>query len=98
MLALDKVTRADFLPCLQEEFLLRTGEAELHLRLVNVVAVGGGCPGGREAFALRFLGEPALRLRQGVHRLENATVGAMEIFLVQTGADAQGSYFEAIFS
>src|SRR5438105_4831414 len=98
MLALDKVTRDEFAARLNENFVLITATGGITLRLVEAKAYGDGHPGRRVPFSLRFQGAPGLRLPQQIHRLENATLGTMEIFLVQIGADAEGSWFEAVFN
>ena len=98
MLALDKVTRGEFEAVLNEDFELITGTGGIALQLIEVEQRGGGHAGRAEPFSLRFRGNPELRLPQAIYRLQNVTLGPMEIFLVQVGADAAGSYFEAVFN
>ncbi len=96
MLALDQVTHEIFQPSIGQPF---TCGAHCELTLTEVALVGISRPEtSRLPFALRFQGAPTLRLPQQIYRLENAQLGAMEIFLVQTGADAAASHFEAVFS
>lgn len=97
MLELDKVTPRDFQQALDENFELITGTGGIALRLI-AVEPRPGHSGRAEPFTVRFQGNPELRLPQGIYPLQNLTLGAMELFLVQVGADNAGSYFEAIFN
>lgn len=99
MLDLATASHAQFAPCLGQTFTLSTTDGPIALTLAETRALGSARPGAsREPFALTFHGAPALRLPQGIYRLENAELGAMEIFLVQVAADATASHFEAIFN
>ena len=99
MLDLANASRTQFEPLAGQTFDLPATTGRIPLTLAEVRRLGAARPGtGREPFALTFRGAPALRLPQQIYRLEHATLGAMEIFLVQTGADAGGSQFEAVFS
>jgi hypothetical protein len=97
MLALDKISPRDFEPALDQEFELITGTGGIALRLVAVEPKPGH-HARAEPFVLRFQGNPELRLPQAIYPMQNLTLGAMELFLVQVGADAAGSYFEVIFN
>ena len=99
MISLDSADRTLFTPHIGETFEAVLAGTRLPLTLAEVRPLGPARPGTmREPFALTFHAAPALRLPQRIHRLENAALGAMEIFLVQTGADASASHFEAIFN
>ncbi|MEQ1862397.1 MAG: hypothetical protein ABMA13_20965 [Chthoniobacteraceae bacterium] len=99
MLALDQVDRATFTPHVGETFEVVFTDGRLPLTLTEVRPLGAARPGApREPFALTFHGAPNLRLPQHTYRLELATLGEMEIFLVQTAASADASQFEAVFS
>jgi hypothetical protein len=98
MLELNKVTPDDFTPALDQDFELITGTGTISLRLVAVEKQGAGHPARSEPFTLRFEGAPALRLPQAIYPLQNVTVGALDLFLVQVGADAKASRFEAVFN
>jgi hypothetical protein len=98
MLDLTKVTPEDFTPALQQDFELITGTGTISLRLVAVNKHGPGHAARPDPFTLRFEGAPPLRLPQAIYRLQNVTVGALDLFLVQTGADARASYLEAVFN
>ena len=99
MLDLATATRGQFEPCIGQAFELIATDGHIALTLAEVRPLGAARPSaGREPFALTFRGTPAQRIPQRIHRLEHAALGAMEIFLVQIGADAGASHFEAIFS
>lgn len=99
MLDLATASHAQFAPCVGQTFALSAPGAPLTLTLAEARPLGTGFPNAARApFALTFHGTPALRLPQGIYRLENATLGVMECFLVQVAADATASHFEAIFS
>ena len=99
MLDLATATRGQFEPCIGQAFDLPAKNGGIALTLADVRPLGATRPdAAREPFALTFKGAPALRLPQQIHRIEHAALGVMEIFLVQTGADAAGSHFEAIFN
>ena len=51
-----------------------------------------------ECFALRFRGPADAALEQGTYRVEHARLGAFDLFIVPTGADAHGRFFEALFN
>ena len=99
MLDLATATRDQFEPCVGQTFELAATPAPISLTLAETRALGASRPEARRPpFALTFHGAPALRLPQGIYRLENATLGPMDVFLVQTAADATASHFEAIFN
>ncbi len=99
MLDLAIAAHAQFAPCVGQTFELPSAAGPIALTLAEVRPLGAAYPGApRAPFALTFHGAPALRLPQGIYRLENAALGAMEIFLVQVAADATASHFEAIFN
>lgn len=100
MLELDKVDRATFTPHLGEIFEAVFTDGRLSLTLADARPVGVAVPGNaaRAPFALTFHSRPNLRLPQRIYRLEHPTLGALELFLVQTGVDAKSSQFEAVFN
>jgi hypothetical protein len=99
MLDLLAATHAQFAPCVGQTFDLATTTVPIPLTLAEARPLGTARPGAtRDPFALTFHGAPALRLPQGTYRLQNATLGTMEIFLVQVAADATASHFEAVFN
>lgn len=97
MIALDQLTCAQCEPLVGQPFTC--SDPVFAITLAEAVVLGAARPGvERQPFALRFHGAPALRLPQQVYRLENAQLGPLDIFIVQTGADTQASHFEAIFN
>ena len=95
MLDLENVDRATFAPCLGQTFEVVLTDGRRPLTLAEVRPLGATRPGGpRAPFALTFHGAPPLRLPQHIYRLEHATLGAMEIFLVPIAA----GQFEAVFN
>jgi hypothetical protein len=90
------MTVDSFLPAVGQPFALHDG---LELELVVAEAVGGETPDGlRAPFRLEFRGPVEPALPQQTHRLEHATLGALDIFLVPVGRDATGMTYEAIFA
>ena len=98
MFSLESASPADFTPLLNGEFELPGHSPDGPLRLFAVDLLGPGHPGRKEPFVLRFQGPAALRLPQSIYALQHAELGTLEVFLVQNGADAAGSYFEAVFN
>lgn len=92
-------TLETFLPCLGQTFEAVFTDGRIPFKLAEASALGKArTPDGRPPFSLLFHGEPKLRLPQRVYRLENATLGTMEIFLVQISDTPSVSCFQAIFN
>lgn len=99
ILDLATVTSETFVPFVGQGFEMVFSDARLSFTLAEVRPLGPARkPDLRAPFAVVFRGRPSLRLPQRIYRLENASLGAMEIFLVQIGDGAEGSLFEAIFN
>ena len=98
MLALDKVTRADFAQCLEQEFELITGTGGITLTLIAVDQAAAGTGTRAQPFSLTFRGASGLLLPQGTYRLQNQTLGPMEIPLAQIAPRGDGSLFEAVIN
>src|SRR3977135_3956783 len=98
MLELDKVECARFAACLNQDFEVVFSDGTLPLKLSEARPLGVRPGSIREPFALTFLGRAGLRLPQGIYKIRHATLGEMEIFLVQLAADPTGSTFEAVFN
>jgi hypothetical protein len=78
-------------------FVLSEMEPQLELRLVEVTR--GGHPGpGREPFALYFLGQLEPVLPQSTYHFEHEALGALDIFIVPVGRDAEAVRYEAVFN
>lgn len=98
MLDLAEVRCEQFAACLNQDFELVFPDGTLPLKLSEARPLGVRPESLREPFALSFLGGAGLALPQGIYKMRNSTLGEMEIFLVQIGADQSGSSFEAVFN
>lgn len=87
-----ELTGAAFQPHLREEFRLHGGPASMPaLTLADVN--GEGRP-----FSIEFLGPRDPVLPQRIYRLEHPALGALELFIVPIGRDADGVRYEAVFN
>ena len=98
MLDLATVRCEEFAACLNQDFAIVLSDGTLPLKLSEARPLGLRPESLRDPFVLTFLGRAGLRLPQGIYKMHNATLGEMEIFLVQIGADQSGSSFEAVFN
>ena len=98
MLELDKVECARFAACLNQDFEIVFSDGTLPLKLTEARPLGVRPESIREPFSLTFVVGRPIRLPQGIYKMRNATLGEMEIFLVQLTADPSGSAFEAVFN
>src|SRR6266404_2652815 len=98
MLELDKVECAQFAACLNQDFEVVLSDGTLPVKLTEARPLGVRPESLREPFALTFVASRPLRLPQGIYKMRHATLGEMEIFLVQIAADQSGSSFEAVFN
>ena len=98
MLDLATVRCEQFTPCLDQDFDVVFSDGVLPLKLSEARRLGVRPESIREPFALTFLGRAGLRLPQGIYKMRHATLGDMEIFLVQIAVDQTGSTFEAVFN
>jgi hypothetical protein len=98
MLELDKVECEQFTPCLNQDFEIVFPDGTLPLKLTEARPLGVRPESIREPFALTFVAGRPLRLPQGIYKMQNPTLGEMEIFLVQVAADQSSSTFEAVFN
>jgi uncharacterized protein DUF6916 len=98
---LDTVTVDTFAAAVGDAFPLDLGESgQLPLELTEAKAYEGGegFTERRTPFALRFRGPVEPLLPQGTYRLEHASIGPLEIFIVPLGVNAEGTRYEAIFT
>jgi hypothetical protein len=98
MLELDTVTCEEFVACLNQDFEIVFTDGTLPVKLSEARPLGVRPESIREPFALTFVTGRPLRLPQGVYKMRNATLGEMEIFLVQVAVDQSSSTFEAVFN
>ncbi len=94
---LEDLTLAMFEPLVGETFALDAGAGEPLELVLAAAAPAGEQPGGRAPFSLLFHGPPQPLLPQAIYRLEHTALGALEIFIVPLGQDAQVTRYEAIF-
>ena len=97
---LEKLTHDSFAAELGSEFRLPAeSRAPLVLTLAEATPLGSARPGGSRApFSLVCRGPRAPVLPQRIYRLEHDRLGALEIFIVPIGPDAQGMRYEAVFT
>jgi len=102
---LERFTHATFAPLLGEVFRLHLDENRvLDLQLTTATELGNQSwqaperEGMRQPFSLLFIGPPGIVLPQRIYRLDHEALGALEIFLVPIGSDAQGVKYEAVFT
>ncbi len=98
---LDKLTKDNFSKCLNQKFLIRVAEGEpLETELIEVrgLVAADDEPDRRQPFSLIFHGPPDMQLEQAVFKIENQTLGELELFLVTIGPDKDGLRHEAVFT
>ena len=102
---LETLTREVFAQRLNEIFRIDLGNnfpglEALELALVAADAIETGQDSGerRAPFSLIFRGPMEPLLNQSICRLDNETMGSLEIFLVPIGPDAEGQRYEAVFN
>jgi hypothetical protein len=100
MTDLADLTAEDFRPLLHERFVLsgargehNGGDVSFEVELVEVNEIPRE-PGGRAPFSIVFQGDAEPTLPQRIYRIEQAQLGALDIFLVPI---APGRY-EAVFT
>jgi hypothetical protein len=99
VLDLATVTVDTFAPAIGQTFEVVFTDGRLPLTLAEARPIGAAMkPEMRAPFALTLHGKPGLRLPQRIYALENVSLGAFEMFLVQVADDAEASKFEAIFN
>ena len=94
---LEKLTAGSFSDRMQDKFTLSSAAGPLDLVLTELEEFGPA-PSGRNAFSIRFIGPPRPILPQAIYRLDNAAMGALEIFLVPLGPHQGGMRYEAVFT
>lgn len=86
-----------FEPLVGDVFTI-TGEPQAVKLVLGSATTLGPRPGGRDPFTLVFRGPTEPSLPQATYRLEHAELGALEIFIVPIGQDADSMSYEAIFT
>lgn len=102
---LETFTVETFSPHVGDSFqLLIEGVDPIEMQLISASEAGPvtkatAKQGGRVPFALLFRNPQRHRyLPQRIYHLEHKQLGAMDIFLVPIGPDAEGMQYEAVFS
>ncbi len=103
---LDKLTSADFLPYLNETFLIHFGEDEpWETELIEVSELKHQRAGtdevglDQQAFSIVFRSPKVdIYLPQSIYAIEHEKMGRLELFLVPIGRDKHGMCYEAIFT
>ena len=99
MLDLATVRLEQFAACLNQDFELIFPDGALPVKLIEAKQWGPDQPANlRQPFTLTFRVARSLRFPQGTYEVRHATLGEMEIFLVQVAADANSSTLEAVFN
>jgi hypothetical protein len=92
------VTADDFESLTDRRFDRVVGEGEPPLALtLTEVRRGRPRPGGREPFALSFVGPSGLTLAAGIQPLRHAHLGDLELFVTPVAGDAHTITYEAVF-
>ncbi len=94
---LGELTLETFEPYVGDAFTIAAEPASIDL-VLDAAAALGEWPGGRQPFDLRFRGPHEPMLAQAIYRLEHASLGALEIFIVPIGRDAESTTYQAIFT
>ena len=89
----------DFNSCLDQPFTLVTNGSSHPLTLISVDKLANSAAKGTpEAFSIVFRSNSDLILEQQIYRINNDTLGEMELFIVAIGPDDKGMCYEAVFS
>lgn len=99
------LTVDDFVALAGERFELRTGigsgvgaqPVALQADLVDVKPLPAGAAAARQPFSLLFRGPSEPLLPQGIYRIDHASLGTAELFLVPVQADGTAVSYEAVF-
>jgi hypothetical protein len=89
------VTRDDFARHVNTTFRLPDA-GEAGLTLIEVSTLRTKPP--QEMFSLLFRGAADRPLTQATWKLDHATLGSLELFLVPVGQEKRGRFYEAVFN
>jgi len=98
MLDLANVSCEQFAACRDQDFDIVFTAGVLPVKLSEARPLGVRPESVLEPFSLAFVARRPIRLPQGIYKMRHATLGEMEIFLVQIAADQNSSTFEAVFN
>ena len=98
---LDHLTIESFQPHVGSTFWAEFpngSKVELRLTAAAKVMESEAAQLERHPFSLYFLGPKSFLLQQHIYRLTHEQLGALEIFLVPVGQDANTYQYEAVFT
>ena len=97
---LDQLQLSTFEPLVGQRFVLRRdiGDATVDLVLAEATALAHGEGRPRTPFSLVFRGPAEPVMPQRIYRVDHEELGALELFLVPIGRDAESVRYEAIFT
>lgn len=89
-----------FAGCVGQGFDVDLGTASVALTLSEArpLPQQGFGAAKRQPFSLLFRSGSAILLPQQIYRMTNATIGAIEIFIVPVARDREGIVYQAIFN
>ena len=90
------LTRDTFAPLVNTQFFAGLAGGKIALDLIEVSELR--VSRHNEVFALVFRGPGEIFLLQASYRFEHPALGAVDLFIVPIGQDAQGLYYEALFN
>lgn len=94
----NELSLAVFSDLVRESFALaHPALPDLSLELVEVTALPDH-GGPRRPFAITFRGPRTPLLPQNTYRFEHRTLGAVHLFIVPIGREAEGIVYEAVFN
>ena len=100
---LEKLTSADFVPLLNQDFqIVAEGMEPVTAVLIDLTELGKEPTEddlvNRRAFSLVFRIADDTYLPQQIYHVSNQTLGELDIFLVPLGPDKKGMKYEAMFT
>lgn len=98
--AAEPYTLERFQPLLGETFTLSDGTGSLAVTLIEASSLREAQGAGMRSqqFSLVWRGPPGAVLAQKIYTVSHPALGALELFLVTLGADAEGTRYEAVFT
>lgn len=89
-----------FVPLIGDAFEITDGSASIRAKLVDATDLREVQAAGRRSrqFSLVWRGPPGRILPQRIYAVRHPSFGALELFLVTIGPDAEGMRYEAIFT
>lgn len=89
-----------FAGCVGQGFDIDLGNASVPLTLAQAEPLAREAPGmaRRVPFSLMFRSNSAVVLPQQTYRLRNASLGALEVFLVPVARERTGIIYQAVYN